>query len=64
MFECERCSAVFEEWRADVYADVLDVIDGRPYVENIYVCPECGSDDLERIDDYIYAENILWKALT
>lgn len=51
MFECMRCSCVFEKYQADIYTDVLCVIDGRPYAENIYVCPDCGSDDIEEREE-------------
>lgn len=50
MMICERCGAVFDEPTIYEYRENLDGEHGWATFTEMY-CPECGSDDLEDIND-------------
>lgn len=43
-YYCLDCGHLFEDGEESEIVDVLDVIDGQPYVERRKCCPECGGD--------------------
>ncbi len=44
MYECLECGKEFETPATDCDGDQLE--------KDIKVCPSCGSDDIEEVDDY------------
>lgn len=49
---CGRCGEILNGYELDSLRDVLDVIDGRAYIEMLPCCPYCRSTDIDT-----YTEN-------
>lgn len=47
MYQCCNCDAVFEEPKVVYERYGLEY----PPFEKIYVCPECGVDDMEEVEE-------------
>ena len=47
---CERCGSIFSSEEADTRQEPVGEFWGRMTYEEIDICPECGSDDLEEIE--------------
>lgn len=47
MYRCNNCGEIFEEPKAIYERHGLEY----PPFEKIYVCPECGVDDMEEVDE-------------
>lgn len=47
---CIRCGAIFSSEEADTRSEPVGEFWGRMTYEEIDICPECGYDDLEEID--------------
>ena len=47
MYRCNHCEAVFEEPKVVYETHGLDY----PPFEKVYVCPDCGIDDMEEVDE-------------
>lgn len=50
MMICNRCKHVFHEDDADTRPELVGEFWGSPAYDEIDICPECGSDDLEEIE--------------
>ena len=49
-FICCRCNAVFDPEDADSRSECVGEFWGSPAYDTIDMCPECGSDDLEDLE--------------
>lgn len=49
-FVCNNCGDIYNLGELEVFAETLDIVDGRPYIERYYVCPGCGSDEIDRLN--------------
>lgn len=47
---CIRCGAIFSSDEADTRPEPVGEFWGRQAYEEIDICPECGGDDLEEIE--------------
>ena len=60
MYQCECCGNVFalpkiiKESRGQCF--------GEPAYENVYVCPDCGSDDFEHMDTVYICPRCGWES--
>lgn len=50
MLKCCRCGAIFHEEDADTRKDYVGEFWGMPAYEDIDICPECRSEDLEEFE--------------
>jgi hypothetical protein len=47
---CGRCGSIFNSEDADTRPELVGEFWGSPAYIEIDICPECGSDDLEEIE--------------
>ena len=46
-FRCYHCKSVFSEDYAETRSELVDSGPGYQYYQSFYVCPNCGSDNID-----------------